>query len=137
MSDTIETRLTMAQFIARMALRMTAEYTDRNPNMNDDNMDHWRCVISCGRRRMTLVFSMGLGHRGAEPKLAEVLDCIASDAASALEDFADWCSNLGYSEDSRKAERVYKACQRQAVSLRRLLGSTAAYETLLFRTERV
>jgi len=34
-----------------------------------------------------------------------------SDAISAKDSFEDFCSNVGYDEDSRKAEAIYKACE--------------------------
>jgi hypothetical protein len=126
------------QFIRSAGIKMRATRTDRNPAMSDANMDHWRCILRAGRSRMSLVFSMGYGHNGKEPKPAEVLDCLASDASGLenAQDFEDWCAEYGYDTDSRKAERIYKAIQRQAESLKRLLGDSA-YETLLFNTERL
>ena len=56
--------------------------------------------------RMTVYFSQGYGHNGREPKTADVLDCLSSDAASiGNTDFEMWCNDLGYDSDSRKAEK--------------------------------
>lgn len=116
--------ITMQQFIAANRIRMTAERTDSNPHMYDSrDMDHWKCVLRMGNRRMTLVFSMGFGHHGAEPKLGEVLDCIASDASAADQDFEDWCSDYGYECDSRKGYKTWQATRQQAEKLRKFLGS--------------
>ena len=80
---------------------------------------------------------MGIGHNGREPTLAEVLDCTISDAAGIenASGFSDWCSEYGYSDDSRKAERTYRACQRSVEQLKKLLG--ADYQAALFETERL
>lgn len=137
-------RMTIGDFIARHSLTMTAEWADANPAMeNSQLMNHWRCVIRCGRdqrRRMTVVFSMGLGIIG-QPKLRDVLDCLAADAAgieNAQGDFASWASEYGFDTDSRKAERTFRACQRQAQKLERMLSGQGddAFNTLLFNTER-
>jgi len=47
-----------------------------------------------------------------------------SDAQSVddARDFEDWCAELGYDTDSRKAERTFRACQRIAERLRQFLG---------------
>jgi hypothetical protein len=140
MTTDTDTRETLQQFIDRIGIRMTASQTDRNPHMEGaDNMDHWRCNLRCNGRRIAITFSMGAGHNGREPQLAEVLDCIASDASGVenARSFDDWCSEYGYDTDSRKAERIYATCTRQTASLKRLLGDDAAYEALLWNTERL
>ena len=73
------------------------------------------------------------------PELADVLDCLASDA-SAVENsryFEDWAAELGYEADSRKAERTFRICEQAARDLRYLIGSREAFEGLLFETERM
>ena len=131
--------VSMADFIKGNHIRMTAERVDSNPNMDDSaNMDHWKCLFRAGNSRMTVYFSMGYGHHGAEPEADEVLDCLASDA-SGIENarsFEDWCGDYGYDSDSRKAEKIFNTCEHQAKRLRQFLGDSA-YETLLWNTERL
>lgn len=114
--------ITLGAFIREQRLSMTAEWTDSNPNMDDSaQMNHWKCKIRAGasgkgqrRTQMTLVFSQGYAHTG-EPKLKDVLDCLASDSSSIenARSFEEWASDFGYDTDSRKAERTFKACERQ------------------------
>ncbi|HET7178382.1 MAG TPA: hypothetical protein VFI14_01595 [Chryseosolibacter sp.] len=130
--------VTIAQFIKANRISMTAERTDFNPHMEDSrNMDHWKCVVGMGGKRMTVVFSQGFGHKGKEPKLADVLNCIAFDASSVENSpsFEDWASDLGYETDSRKAEKTFKYVEHQAKRLRKFLGDDL-YQTLLWNTER-
>jgi hypothetical protein len=127
------------EFAKSAGLTMTAVPTDHNPSMEDGaTMDHWRCTIRAGHSRMSLVFSMGSGHNGKRPELADVLYCLASDASGYenARDFADWCSEYGYDTDSRRAERTFRAVERQAKRLRSVLGESA-YNTLLWDTERL
>lgn len=109
---------------------MTVTPADSNPNMEDDGgrSSHWRCTISYGKRRMTMIFTMGAGHCGREPELAEVLSCLFLDASGYdnANGFEDWCSEYGYDTDSRKAERTYRAVERQAKQLRSILGDDYA-----------
>ena len=118
---------------------MTATWADNNPNMPDaENMDHWKVVLKRGKKQMTTYFSMGYGHKGQEPTAADVLDCLASDAAS-YENcgrFEDWASNMGYDTDSRKAERTFKTIGRQTFKLYEFLGSEL-YGSILWETERL
>ncbi len=99
-------------------------------------MDHWLCTLEANSKAMQITFSMGQGHKGAKPELTEVLSCLASDASSVeSDDFEDWCSEMGYDTDSRKAERTYKACKAEAVKLEDFLGRDA-FQTLCWHTER-
>lgn len=141
---TQQIQMTLAGFIASQGLTMTAKPADQNPNTTDDKWhaeaDHWACTLRVdgdNRRRWTVPFSMGSGHRGAEPTLASVLDCLASDASSIenTQGFEDWASDMGWNADSRKAERTYKICEAQAKRLRSFLGEEA-YQQLLWNTER-
>jgi hypothetical protein len=130
--------VSIAERIKANGISMSVERTDSNPAMDDAaNMDHWKCVVKMGRKQMTVVFSMGYGHNGKEPKLADVLDCLSSDA-SGLESsrgFEDWCSDYGYDTDSRKAEKIYKSVEHQAKRLKNFLGDSL-YNQFLWHTER-
>lgn len=129
--------MTLDKLIEMNRITMTCEYADSNPNMPDGrDMDHWKCVLKMGRKRLTVPFSMGYGHHGKEPQVADVLDCLASDASGADQDFENWASDLGYDTDSRKAERTYRVIERQAKRLAAFLGDDL-YQTLLYDTERL
>lgn len=155
MSATKEMK-SLTDFIAENNITMTVRRADRNPNW-PDNLDgfHYACILSrtfegsarytnlqtgetkprTYTKRMTVPFSTGSGWT-REPSAADVLGCLSDDSASIKDyDFEEWCSNLGYDTDSRKAEKTYKACERQAAKLEAFLGSDL-YETLLYNTER-
>jgi hypothetical protein len=57
-----------------------------------------------------------------EPVLADVLYCLVSDAQSVTyaSGFEDWAADMGYDDDSRKAEAAYRACQDCYFALRQL-----------------
>lgn len=48
------------------------------------------------------------------PTLAEIIECLDSDAGVLGTTFEDWCADFGYDPDSRKAEASYRACDEQA-----------------------
>lgn len=130
---------TIKRFIKSAGLRMAVRSHYENPHMDgmDHGASHWKCLIKRGDKRMGVYFSMGSAHKGP-PKLADVLDCIASDASGYenSNDFESWCDEYGYDSDSRKAHRTYRVVERQAMKLQELLGG-ALYEELLWDTERL
>lgn len=105
-----------------------AEVTYGNNAPYDAKDDDWRrtahpwtIVLRLGRRRLTVPFWTG-SARTDEPTAADVLGCLASDARLGEESFHDFCSDIGYDEDSRTAEKTWKACRATAPRLRRFLG---------------
>lgn len=59
------------------------------------------------------------------PEVYEVEGCLISDAACYIEsiDFDDFCSNFGYSNDSIKAQKIYKDCEQIYLKLIKRIGS--------------
>lgn len=144
----MDTTTTLAAFIAEHELTAEVAYADSNPNMLDgEDMTHYLVTISrpaggtWGPDRMHVPFSMGAAHT-REPELAEVLDCLASDASSIenASSFDDWATEMGFfpmesSDDYNRAKDTYGAIQDQSDALARLLGD--GYERLLWNTDRL
>ena len=150
--------VSIEQFIESNRIVSGSYRVDSNPNMADGgNMDHWKVTLVRGvlregfdtwhdykgklgacqytKRKLTVYFSKGYGHHGAEPTAAEVLSCLASDSSSVDNSgFEDWCSELGYETDSRKAKKTFEACEHAAKRLLNFLGSDL-YNQLLYETE--
>lgn len=80
----------------------------------------WRVRLSYQGRNLTVDFFTG--PLAGEPDAEGVLDCLLSDVSAGEQSFEDFCSEFGYDEDSRKAERTWKACGALAPKVRRLLG---------------
>ena len=135
-------QMTMSEFVKRYGVSISAEYTDNNPNMNHPSDKKWianhywvtlKRRENGKRRQMSLYYSQGLGIKD-EPRVGDVLNCLAQDSAGIEESFEDWAENLGYDPDSRRAEHTYKVCVRQAAKLKQFLGEDG-YETLLYKVE--
>lgn len=62
------------------------------------------------------------------PDPVEILWAIARDGDALQSTFKDWCSDLGYETDSRKAEKIYRACQDNALRLRKILSADKIQE---------
>ncbi len=56
--------------------------------------------------------------------------CFLSDACSGSETFRDFCGDFGYDEDSRTAERVWKACKRAAAKFERIAPGVDLYDLI-------
>ncbi len=72
------------------------------------------------------------------PDLADLLDCLASDAACIdnARDFTDWANDLGYDDDSIKARKTYDICVEQSRELEHLLGRDQL-QILMYEVERL
>lgn len=81
----------------------------------------YKVTLSFGRRRLTTPFFMGAA-RTSEPTAADVLSCLVSDVHSGEQSFEDFCSDLGYDTDSRRAEKTWKTCAAMAPRVRKFLG---------------
>ena len=130
--------MNVKQFVNKNRIRARADWADSNPNMADSqNMNHFKVTLRHAGRQMTLHFSQGYGISG-EPKAADVLNCLAADSGSVennlLTGFEGWASDLGYDPDSRKAEKIFKTCEKQAEKLKKFLGDDL-YKTLLWEVE--
>lgn len=57
------------------------------------------------------------------PDPIEILNAICRDGDALESTFEDWASEFGYDTDSQKAEKTYRACQDNALRLRKLLSA--------------
>lgn len=58
-----------------------------------------------------------------------------SDAITGMSSFSDFCSEFGYDEDSRSAERTHKACERALLKFVRVSGFLYDDEIIDFANE--
>lgn len=112
----------MQNFIDTNKIEMDVAHTPENRHMPEFEGNHYLCTLRHAGREMVVPFSQGKGISG-EPEIRAVLECIQLDSYSLQENFYDWCMNFGYSDDSIRAEKIYKACEDQAAELTELLGA--------------
>jgi len=128
----------LKEFIEENKIKMCCEMVDENPHMQDQDWkaNHYKVTLKHQGRQFTMYYSMGLGLKG-EPKIDDVLDCCAMDSAGIenARSFEDWANEYGYDPDSRKAEKTYNTCEKQANKLKNLLDYEL-YEQLLWEVER-
>ena len=107
-------------------------------SINIDGQSHWAVCIKHNGYAIQTEYHMGAAHRHYarggkfvlpygrmsnyqqdqlkrskpnKPEVLDVLNCLVADAQCVeYSDFADFCAELGYDEDSRKAHSIYQAC---------------------------
>lgn len=110
--------------------------TSRDIRKPWDQLDDWqrqakqyRVTLEYKGRRMFLDFFMGQGNKKG-PDAAGVMSCLLSDSTAIDQTFEDWCADMGYDEDSRKAEKIYQECRKSGAKLKNFLRED--YETFLY-----
>lgn len=115
-------------FALRFDIEMKATRIVKRPDLTSVNdpwyfrADHFKCVFTRKGKQMTAYFSQGEGFKGEPPTIGRVLESIHLDATSVDNvSFEEWAQGFGYDPDSRKAERLYRACKRSARKMERFL----------------
>lgn len=75
--------------------------------------------LSRNRKTYTFDFGQSLADGSKTPTMYDVLACLQKYDLGSFEDF---CHEYGYDEDSRRAERTYKAVCREYAAVERLFG---------------
>lgn len=126
--------MNMKEFVTKNRIKINVEWAESNKNMPDHkDANHYKVTLKMGNKQLTTYFSQGYGITG-EPEADRVLECLASDSAGVenARSFEDWAADLGYDTDSRKAEKIFHVCERQAEKLKNFLGddlyNVALYE---------
>lgn len=85
----------------------------------DDRDARWvfKMVISRDKKRYTFTFGQSIAAADAEPTIYDILTCLTKYDPGSFEDF---CSDFGYDEDSRSAEKTYKDVVKEYKAMRRL-----------------
>lgn len=122
------------QFVNKHGIKISCEWADENKNNPGwKEATHFRVTLRMKGKQLTTYFSHGYGISG-EPTADSVLEALASDS-SGIENarsFEEWAGEYGYDTDSRKAETIYKVCEKQAEKLQRFLGDEL-YQILLWK----
>jgi len=94
-----------------------------NPHISGQNMHHYHCHLVANHpdneiRSTDIIFSKGLGHKGVEPSIQEVLQCIAADACTYEQciDYDGFLDEFGY-EDEEAHRSTWRAIERQSEDL--------------------
>lgn len=81
----------------------------------------WEVTLEVNGSEMVTSWQQGSAHH-APPTALDVLGSVFMDAQCGDYSFEEFCSNMGYDEDSRKAEAIWRECGEQGRKLRNMLG---------------
>lgn len=87
----------------------------------DDTQERYifNCTISRNRKRYTFNFGQSIANGSNQPTTYDILACFEKYGYT---DFNDFCNHFGYSEDSIKALKTYKAVNREFKAIERIFG---------------
>ena len=157
-----ETETAVAEYLTAHGITFKSDYIGQRKRDNWD-CDAWICGLYKGRAAECFEYFTGLGHRQyrgnkepleafagrpgtvyrerydaghkkpVAPPAAGVLYSLILDSSAVGQSFESWASDYGYDTDSRKAEEIYRACQRNTDKLQRILtrADLEALEALL------
>ena len=122
---------------------ISIEYMGVSKKLDGNPMDQWRVIFNTGKTYEEFEYFTGFGHRKTirgfaacgkpnakfirgnwevskpqTPHIAGVLYSLLLDSNVQYESFSEWCANYGYSDDSIKAETIYRACHQIAMQLK-------------------
>lgn len=123
--------MTQVEFIEKHNITSSITHLCLNPETNQDD---WKVSISYKGKKYTFDYHTGIGHRKngnpVKPNLKDILYCVASDCQSldGCLDYESWASDFGYDPDSRKGEAIYRAVQKEASNMQKLLGHSIYLE---------
>lgn len=93
--------------------------TSRYPNFRGWR---WEVYVAHDGAVMRTLYTQGTGYT-EPPKMHDVMCCLVQDAMGAADaGFEEWAESFGFDTDSRKAEAIYRRCQRTYHDLVRVFG---------------
>jgi hypothetical protein len=127
--------MTTQKTLSELARKVRCDAT-YGAKLDWDKQDEWQqqatgysVTLHYKGRQYTTDFWMGSAHT-SEPDAEGVLECLLSDSHAADYSFEEFCGEMGYDTDSRKAERIWKQCAKVRENMERLLGDD--FETFLY-----
>ena len=108
------------RFAAKTGTKLAILSSDYKPMWNEKQSRYvFKCKLSRKGKSYTFEFGQSLAEGSEEPTMYDVLACMTKHDVGSFEDF---CSEFGYSEDSRTAERTYKAVCKEFAAVERLFS---------------
>lgn len=106
-------------FLQKHGVKMSVTYVNYGPHFVGDKESRHRYRVTFSRNGKSMRVMFGQSHaKGATtPTAYDVLSCLQKYDVGTFEDF---CSEFGYDEDSRSAERIYKAVIKECEGVARV-----------------
>lgn len=112
-------------FLTETGTTFKTKFDSYGRHFEDDKerRDIYKVTLRNKNGSYTFKFGQSINNstkNGKKPPTAyDVLTCLEEYGYA---DFEDFCANLGYDTDSRKAEKIYKSVQREAKNIQRIFN---------------
>lgn len=111
-----------AQFLHNCHTTISFKFKEHGIYFSDETFtrDVWWVTLKNARHRYRFTFGQSQARQGIKPTTYDILACVEKYDPGTFEDF---CSNMGYDTDSRRAEKTYKAVVKEWQNIRTLFTS--------------
>ena len=110
-------------FMTKVGATMKVDYLKNDYHFDGDmeTRDIYRITLKREGKRYSFNFGQSITNSGKDikPTAYDILSCIQKYDPGT---FSDFCGEFGYDEDSRKAEKVYKAVCKEWAGVERVFG---------------
>lgn len=108
-------------FMYTTKTKMSVAYVTHDKYFDDDKQsrDIWRVTLRRNGKSFSFKFGQSIASDGTPPTAYDVLTCLTKYEPGTFENF---CDEYGYDNDSRKAEKVYKAVVKEYAGVARLFS---------------
>lgn len=109
------------QFATKYGIKLEVLSEEYRPYFPSDKESRsvFKMKLTRNKKYYTFNFGQSIVNAGQEPTMYDVLTCLTKYDPESFEDF---CGNFGYDEDSRTAERTYKAVVKEYKAVERLFS---------------
>ena len=106
------------QTAKNLGIKLTVKSKEHKDYWNDATK-RWvfKLRLSRGRKSYTFDFGQSIAAGDKEPTMYDVLTCLQKYEIGTFEEF---CGDFGYDEDSRSAEKTYKAVSKEYEAMSRM-----------------
>lgn len=106
-------------FAKKAGVTLTIVSSKYGPYFEGDKQSRhiFKCRLKTPKGQYTFEFGQSINNGDKKPSMYSIFTCLEKYGYA---DFNDFCANMGYDTDSRKAERIYKAVVKEHEAVERL-----------------
>lgn len=110
-------------FLAKTGAKIEVKFDHFGKHFDNDTeeRDIYNVTLSRGKRSYNFKFGQSINStlKSIKPNAYDILSCLQKYDPGLFEDF---CSDFGYDEDSRKAEKIYNAVRNEYLNLAKMFN---------------